>query len=89
MNLERVASLLVTAFQLVLAWKFGGAKMLLILLAFDIVLLAEIWFSEAMGDYFGGRITTKSPAVMVKWAGWIFLVGLTILLILGLGIRKP
>jgi hypothetical protein len=43
--------------------------------------LSLIWFGDALGDYTGpvprGYITEKTPGLMVKFAGWLLLLGMS------------
>ena len=56
------------------AWK-AGIEMIFI--------LALVWFGDEMGNYIGfsgrGYITTTTPGWMLRWFGWIVLIGLFII----------
>ncbi|MCE9625558.1 MAG: hypothetical protein K8R69_08945 [Deltaproteobacteria bacterium] len=82
--MERLFSLVLAVLQLVAAWTIGRGEMLILAVGFDFFLLAAIWFPESMGEYLGGRMTSKSPAFMVRIGAWIFLIALSVLSVLSL-----
>jgi hypothetical protein len=69
----RMASAVIAATYVIVfgAWHGEDAVKML---GFCIVPLACIWFPAAMGDYTGGLVLRRSPAVFVFVLGWIVLL---------------
>jgi hypothetical protein len=80
MDWNRVLSGLLALIYLLLALFAGGLETGLKLLAFLILPLACIWFSDAMGRYTGrfpisaGGINQQSPGCLVCIVGWLLLL---------------
>ena len=78
MSWNRRLSLIVAAIYVIGGLVHGGIEGGLIVLAFVILPLVCIWFSDAMGGYTGQAgsigITAPSPGIFVCIAGWILLL---------------
>jgi len=82
-------SLFIYVVYLVIAY-FKGTGTDMLKIAVGLLLpMGCIWFAEAFGGYTGMAhyqvIDTRTPAILICACGWIFLVGLPILLYLTTG----
>jgi hypothetical protein len=82
-TIGKILSLLIAIGFAVFAFRAGGlngVKCSAVLL-FPLVL---IWFSEQIGSLTGyfksGYVNVQTPAVIVSFVGWLFLVGLPVIL---------
>jgi len=85
--ISRAASLLVAVLYLMLIASDRVAANLRGPMTFGMLLaLLLIWFPEPIGSVTGvlghGRIDTESPPVLVAFMGWVFLVGIPVLITL-------
>jgi hypothetical protein len=78
LNWNRVLSGLLAIIYIIGGFVMGGGEGGFKILAFVILPLACIWFSEAMGGYTGPTtsmpITAPSPGIMVCIVGWVVLL---------------
>lgn len=86
MTKSRMISLAIALIYVIIAIIDRGsisAPVLMVLLAVCFP-LALIWFPYAFGNYIGpvrgGYIDTPTPAFLVAGAGWVFLIGIPILM---------
>ena len=81
--LNRTLSFLVLVGYILVAHRLGALVLLIKIGAPLLLALGCVWFPDAFGD-FGGvvhfhRITTPTPAILVRIIGWLILVGLPLL----------
>ena len=74
---HRTLSLALAVFYVGAAYWIGGGEIACKTLAFVILPLTCVWFSEAMGNYTGMMgsmpINQESPGVIVRLLGWVLL----------------
>ncbi len=74
----RIFSILITLVYLITILYYGAASQALLLVAYLLLPLGCIWFSEALGNFtgtLGGNPgTVKSSAFLVRLMGWILLL---------------
>jgi len=73
-NKGKFVALLIACFYLIMAILTCKEYTWLRLLAFLLLPLSCIFFSDAMGDYTGFRITKSSPGCLIAIMGWILLL---------------
>ncbi len=77
---SRLLSGIVALLYLASAIAFGNSQIILKMVAFLVLPLACIWFSDAMGNYTGfltfprPAITQKTPGLFVALVGWVLLL---------------
>ena len=75
---HRISSLAVAFFYVGGACWLEGGEIACKALAFTILPLACIWFSESMGNATGMlgsiSINQESPGVIIRWLGWVLLL---------------
>ena len=78
MRWNRILSALLAAIYVVGGFSLGGSGTGMKAVAFVVLPLACIWFSEPMGGYTGptfpGSITSPTPALIVCIGGWLLLL---------------
>ena len=86
MNKSRIISLAIAVVYVVIAIIDRGrlsSEVLLVVIAVGFP-LALIWFPYVFGNYIGpvrgGYIDTPTPAFLVAAAGWVFLIGIPVLM---------
>jgi hypothetical protein len=84
-TIGKLLSLLVAMGYAVLAVKAGGVRGLVCCVAL-LFPMALIWFPEEIGDLTGyfktGYVNVQTPAIIISFIGWFFLIGLPIILFL-------
>ena len=95
--MSRVLSIIIVIFQLIGAYMIGDGKAFMSFLAFFLLPLGCIWFSDEIGKYTGpsgnlgfgsGRyISEASPSAIVKFVGWILLFLPIVIYLIALSIR--
>lgn len=79
---SRILSGIITAGCLAFVWSSGVDVAAFQMVMYVGFCLLCIWFSEAMGDFVGGRMTGTTPDWMVAFVGWFFLLSPIVWLVL-------
>ena len=81
--INRGLSLAICIFYIVAMYMHAGVGAALKLVAGLLLPFACIWFPDALGQYRGTislqAITAESPAILVRLAGWLLLVGVPVI----------
>jgi len=76
--MEKIISLTIGGIYIILATIFAGSKGFLIASVFIFNALMLIWYSDFFADFIGFThfryISQKSPEILIKIFGWIFLI---------------
>lgn len=70
----RPLSLIIVVFYLIIVGLWLDLSFAFRLGLILILPLAAIWFSEPLSRYVSPRITSRSPASLVRLAGWVLLL---------------
>jgi hypothetical protein len=81
--LNRTLSFLVLVSYIFVAQRLGALVLMIKIVVPLLLALGCVWFPDAFGDFAGvvhfHRITTATPACLVRIMGWLILVGLPFL----------
>jgi len=79
MPADRLISLVIAAMVCVIAVLSGGGHALFDAVLWVVLALALIWFGDELGEYTGlmrgSLVTAQSPGSLVRFFGWLFLIG--------------
>lgn len=83
-RLNRTLSSIVLVGYIFMAQRLGALVLMIKIGVALLLALACVWFPDAFGDFAGvvhfHRITTPTPAILVRIIGWLILVGLPLLM---------